>query len=374
MSGSLFDDDDRDAVEASEWLKPIYEDEEPEMPGTRFMRSPIKAPPPPAPPVVPSVALSEADTLLARLDASAAAASDAVRYGLVARMAVREAAGWLAHTSHSIHPNDLALREAGVTGSYLAAASAGKLAAEMPYTVREAGWQNDAVPEDRTIVAGLVFARSLRRLAEIRTWAPLSDATKFSKTMEALGLSDGLAEIAVMDWMDVDRSLTAPLLAAFDEANSWSGLDRGNDHNDVDLRASFIAAATMTAKGRLTSVPLPFWMGRAALGMRRPDGLFMPQQRSTLINMVIEGAKTALGELDRLAVVSQNGSAISRTKRSRIGDAIDAAVRTPVLTAASLGKRLKITPQAAARLLVEMAEAKIVREATGRKSFRAYVI
>jgi hypothetical protein len=54
-------------------------------------------------------------------------------------MAYCEAAGWLAHAHIWIHPQDLALRDAGLT-SYGAAAQAGHLARELPATaVRESG-------------------------------------------------------------------------------------------------------------------------------------------------------------------------------------------------------------------------------------------
>jgi len=65
--------------------------------------------------------LARAQDGLARLEATVAAASEPVREGLRARLAFREAAGWLAHQGHWIHPIDLALRDAGLTGSYAAA-------------------------------------------------------------------------------------------------------------------------------------------------------------------------------------------------------------------------------------------------------------
>ena len=55
--------------------------------------------------------LCDATDALARLDARAAAAPDAVREGLLARMAAAEAAGWLAHAHAWVHPLDLALRD-----------------------------------------------------------------------------------------------------------------------------------------------------------------------------------------------------------------------------------------------------------------------
>ena len=84
--------------------------------------------------------LAEAQDAVARLEATAATASSAVVEGLRARVAYREAAGWLAHAHTWIHPRDLALRDAGLTGSYTAAALAGRLDAELP-TMTAAGQQ-----------------------------------------------------------------------------------------------------------------------------------------------------------------------------------------------------------------------------------------
>jgi hypothetical protein len=57
--------------------------------------------------------LADASDALARLDTSLAAADAAVQDGLLARLALREAAGWLAHAHTWVHPLDLALRAAG---------------------------------------------------------------------------------------------------------------------------------------------------------------------------------------------------------------------------------------------------------------------
>ncbi|MGH7086858.1 MAG: hypothetical protein ACREFN_17920, partial [Acetobacteraceae bacterium] len=70
--------------------------------------------------------LARAQDAVARLEARAEAASPAVAEGLRARMSYREAAGWLAHAHIWIHPQDLALRDANLTGSYGAAARRGR--------------------------------------------------------------------------------------------------------------------------------------------------------------------------------------------------------------------------------------------------------
>ena len=62
--------------------------------------------------------LTRAQDAVARLEASVAAAPDDVAAGLRARLALFEAAGFLAHHGPAVHPHDLALRDAGLTGSY----------------------------------------------------------------------------------------------------------------------------------------------------------------------------------------------------------------------------------------------------------------
>ncbi len=66
--------------------------------------------------------LAEGQDAVGRLEASAAAASPALAEGLRARIAYREAAGWLAHGHTWVLSRDLALRDAGLTGSSAVAA------------------------------------------------------------------------------------------------------------------------------------------------------------------------------------------------------------------------------------------------------------
>ena len=67
--------------------------------------------------------LSQAEDLLSRLDARAGAASELAREGLVARLALAEAAAWLTQAGLPTHPHDLGLRAAGLTGSWSATAA-----------------------------------------------------------------------------------------------------------------------------------------------------------------------------------------------------------------------------------------------------------
>ena len=117
------------------------------------------------------VPLCDAIDALARLDARAGAAPDAVRDGLRARMATAEAAGWLAHAHAWVHPLDLSLRAAGLTAS-TALAAVGRGARSLPQTfagpVDPLDWADppyEAMADgDRAIADALSLVRLLRRL------------------------------------------------------------------------------------------------------------------------------------------------------------------------------------------------------------------
>ena len=91
--------------------------------------------------------------------------------GLRARIAYREAAGWLAHARTWIHPRDLALRDAGLTGSYAVAAHAGRLDTELP-TMAAAGSPPDVVPSDQIVGAALQLGPALAAACRASHLAP----------------------------------------------------------------------------------------------------------------------------------------------------------------------------------------------------------
>jgi hypothetical protein len=84
---------------------------------------------------------------LARLDARAAAAPEPLRAGLRARLAFREAAGWLAASGAWVHPLDLALRADHLTGRFDTVGQLGRAAQALPNTLAAggpAGWAQTA--------------------------------------------------------------------------------------------------------------------------------------------------------------------------------------------------------------------------------------
>jgi hypothetical protein len=92
------------------------------------------------------------------------------------------------------------------------------------------------------------------------------------------------------------------------------------------------------------------------------------------LECVTAASMIGLRELARLQEAEKKGRAIGSTKRSRLPDAVDAVLRSHIVTAASLAKSLRVTPQAAWALLRQLEAAGMVREATGRASWRAYVL
>jgi hypothetical protein len=150
----------------------------------------------------PLLPLAEAQDAVARLEATAATASPTVIEGLRARVAYREAAGWLAHTHTWIHPRDLALRDAGLTGSYTAAVLAGRLGAELPTMTAVGGGDPDMEPSDDVVGSALRLARLWRRLAEHRTWRPAADAPAVRDTVGSLGWSVTIDDAAIEEWLD----------------------------------------------------------------------------------------------------------------------------------------------------------------------------
>ena len=92
------------------------------------------------------------------------------------------------------------------------------------------------------------------------------------------------------------------------------------------------------------------------------------------LDCVTAAASIGLRELKRLQETEQQGRTLGVTARSRLPDALAAIVREPVVTAVSLASTVGISPQAALGLLRQLVTAGIAREATGRASWRAFVL
>jgi hypothetical protein len=137
--------------------------------------------------------LADAADALGRLDARVGASDEAIRAGLLARLVLTEASGWLAHTHSWVHPLDLALRAAGLTAP-AAFAVLGAGARALPHTMAQTtgrlGWEDpplDTMPAaDQAMADALAFARLLRRLPGGGPH-PFGNAAAGANTLASLG-------------------------------------------------------------------------------------------------------------------------------------------------------------------------------------------
>src|SRR5277367_1893979 len=359
------------------------------------------------------VPLCDATDALARLDARAAAALDAVRDGLRARMATAEAAGWLAHAHAWVHPLDLSLRAAGLTAS-TALAAVGRGARSLPQTFAGPGdaldWADppfDAMADgDRTIADALSLVRLLRRLPGRPAAGPFATPAIAAAALEPLGAGP-LDPARLAAWWTmhapappVSRRYGSragegagdslpPLLAVARAAQGW--MEAGLNDRPDPLHALLAAIGRHASPGPAHSVFLTVWAAYPAVGFAARDAL--PGLRSdaadrvagrghpvtwplAFLHLVAESARMALRELDRLGAAAEQGRGVvaGGDKRSRLPDALDALLRVPALTPKGLAARLKVAPQTGTALLRALQGRGVVREVTGRGSFRAFAI
>jgi hypothetical protein len=359
------------------------------------------------------IPLCDATDALARLDARAAAAPDAVREGLRARMATAEAAGWLAHAHAWVHPLDLSLRAAGLTAS-TALAAVGRGARSLPQTFAGAtdplDWADppfDAMADgDRAITDALSLVRLLRRLPGQRAAGPFATPAATAAALQPLGAGD-LDPARLAAWWTahapeppVPRRYGSragegtggkmpPLLAVARAAQDW--MEAGLTDRPDPLHALLAAIGRRADQAPAHTVFIPVWAAYPAVGFATRDAL--PSLHSdaadrvagrgcpvtwplACLHLVAESARMALRELDRLEAAAEQGRGVvaGGDKRSRLPDALDALLRTPALTPKALAGRLKVAPQIGTALLRALQGRGVVREVTGRGSFRAFAI
>lgn len=264
--------------------------------------------------------------------------------GLRARIAYREAAGWLAHARTWIHPRDLALRDAGLTGSYAVAAHAGRLDTELP-TMAAAGSPPD--------------------------WRPVADVAAVRSTLESLGWPATAGDAAIDDWLaTTDRRDQGPALIRTGRgARDW--INRQGHADPLAMDGLFLAACLWRENGFGRDVPLPFWSAPIQLHHRLSLRVGTAWLASFLA-CITAAARAVREELAGLQRAETAGAVLTRTARSHLPLALDHVLRTPVVTARGLTDSLSITPQASLGLLRRLIAAGAVRGATGRAAWRAF--
>jgi hypothetical protein len=134
----------------------------------------------------------------------------------------------------------------------------------------------------------------------------------------------------------------------------------------------FLAACLWRRERGQHPVALPFW---AAPDLRHHRLSLQSEGISWLsefLACVTAAAIIGLQEFERLRGIEEKGRSLGITARSRLPDALDAVIRTPIVTVRSLAKILRVTPRAAHGLLDQLAAGGFVREAMGRASWRAF--
>ncbi len=325
------------------------------------------------------VPLARAQDAVARLEAALEAASPAAQQGLRARVSLTEAAGWLAHRHAApVHPRDLALREAGLTGSYTLAVLTGRTAREMPHSSAVAGRPAAAehVPQDWAVAQALHYARLWRRLAAAATWRrPLRRPAALGEALAQLGAS-ALDADALAAWTGALRrsGRDRPGLVAAGEvmADGLPGQGRGEQ---LDLTCGFVAACLWRHLGFGAPIALPFW----SAPLSRLDALARGAGGAAAVlpaylECVAEAALRARRDLARLQAAERRIAGLAGTARSRLREAADHALREPVVTAAGLASGLGVAPRSALDLIKRLVDAGVLEESTGRAAWRAYAL
>jgi hypothetical protein len=254
---------------ADPWFRPVWEDGDDDPP-----------PLPRRPPVRPVAPASAADGLvgadlpallgpltagqdaLARLDARAAAAPAPVRDGLMARLAFREAAGWLATVGCWVHPRDLALRAAHLIG-----------ATEMPNTAGHHWEDMDSTTRllaEGHVATALALARFLRHLVRQPRLLADPDAA-LAALVPFTGAAADPSRFAAWRVRWSGQSPTPALLTVALAAADW--MEAGITDCPCPLAALAAGAALLAAAGILRTIPLPFWGAAPALAAGTPDEL-----------------------------------------------------------------------------------------------------
>jgi hypothetical protein len=314
------------------------------------------------------IPLARAQDAVARLEAGVEAASADVAAGLRARVSLHEASGFLGHRQTTVHPRDLALHEAGLTGSYAAASILGTLANELPWTFAD-GQTLEGAPRDWIVDQALHFARLWRGLA---TQAGAHRPERWAAALARLG-ARGIPEEALAEWagaLPSMRELPGLVVAATVAAAGLPGFGRG-EH--LGLAETYVAACLWRSFGFGHVIALPFW----SAPLSRIDALAQKggvEFQIGYLDCVAEAALRARRELAVLLSVERRAAGLKAGGRSHLADAVAFALREPVVTARGLGEGIGVSTRSALDLAKRLVDEGLLREATGRTAWRAFVV
>lgn len=322
-------------------------------------------------------AIAEAEAAVARVDQAVDWLPEALKLGLIKRVAMREAAGWLGYWKIPIAANRLAV-EAIDGGS--------------GWSVAKFIGVDDQVALGR-ISEALGLARLIVRIATYRRWDPLSDITAAELLASVVGASSRHAFEALEQGKATsgDEAASRKLLSTEnferwkkvwfpprDQVDLWrigqaaaAWMDAGCTLEPSLIEA--LAFAAVGARRRLKACPLPFWSAcaqrRELLPVRDADAW-----PTLFLQLTAESAKSFLWEADRLREWWRRAE---RAISERHADSIECKVlrllaAEPVVGASGLSKKLNCAMQSANRALANLEKDGLTREISGRASFRVF--
>ncbi len=315
--------------------------------------------------------LIRAQDAIARLEAGLAAAQPDIAAGCRARLALYEAVGYVAHQGSTIHHRDLALRDVGMTGSYLAAFAGGRI-------TQEARWSGVGhvdepdLPEDLDIMIALAYAKQWQRLIEYISPPNLKAPGDFIEQLRLVGCSVGDAYTFV-DWLNaVPTQHDKPGLMQLAWILSY-GLPGRQREDKIDIAAAYVAAAfwRQTPYGR--HCPLPFWSApvRTLAVLGRQGGADFDL---TFYECVTEAAMSGIRELTKLVMAVENLARSPKWDKPKVKEAAFFAIRHPIITSSHLAKHLDITAPSSNKMIEYLIEHGFLKEVTGRKAWRAFAV
>ncbi|MEI7710022.1 MAG: hypothetical protein WCI94_01225 [Rhodospirillales bacterium] len=314
------------------------------------------------------IPLARTQDAIARLEASVDAVSDDIATGLRARVSLHEASGFLGHRQTTVHPRDLALHDAGLTGSYAAASVLGTLANELPWSFAH-GLEPDAAPGDWIVEQALHFARLWRQLA---TQPGAHRPARWGAALKRLG-AGGLDDDALTAWAErLPNRTQLPGLLAVAEALS-NGMPNEGRRDSLDLPSAYVAACVWRLHGHGQAIALPFW----SAPLSRIDALAQKAGQDfglACLDCIAEAALRAQRELATLLRVERQAATLKTGGRSHLADAVAFALREPAITARGLGEGIGVSSRSALDLLKRLVDEGLLREATGRTAWRAFVV
>ena len=314
--------------------------------------------------------LIRAESAFSRLDAILEEVPPLVREGIIARITLNEASGYLAHHKARISPRDLALRAAGITGSYTAALEAGRLGGELIWSTGDIDPME--MPDDWDIGSALALTRHLKILATRKNLNVLGDIGRLVAILSDLGVKTSDVE-RLEDWLGAlpsQYSQPGLLLPAWILAHGLPGRQR---EDKLDIGAAFLAAAKAKEVGARSSAPFLIWAAPTSrldrLGSQGGEVFINGYLECVLEAMnagirearIVQGAAEKIPELDRRA-----GSSLIAGAR--------VAIHEPVITVGVMAAKLRMTPRAASTVLLKLVEKGFLTEITRREAWRAYSI